>query len=282
MQYTGVENFTSNHFFESGANSIKALLMLKEIDKTLQIRISPADFFKNPTLDFLNRSSTIAESNNIIWQMNKVNENDELWLLPPIMGFGFIFNTLQLPDTNVLAFNYPLAMGIKNSTRIEEIANELLFARQAMGKLPNQVTILGYSMGGLTAFEMAKWLNNQGVRVKKIIILDKTAQPEPGNILKRVHLKSELIEIANQISTDDIDSERIQTYLKSHEQMIEQYQQSGYLDCPIDIYYCSDGFQENDFLKWQRFTKQKINVIKVENCSHYEIPKIWNNLKIKF
>ena len=129
---------------------------------------------------------------------------------------------------------------------------------------------------------MAKWLMNQGVDVKKLIILDKTAQPEPGQMLKRVHLKSELIEIAKQISTDKGDFERMQTYLRTHEQMIEQYQQSGYLDCPIDLYYCSDGFQESDFLKWQRFTKQKITLRNIENCSHYEIPKIWNNLKIKF
>ena len=64
--------------------------------------------------------------------------------------------------------------------------------------------------------------------------------------------------------------------------MIEEYQQSGYLNCPVDIYYCSDGFQEIDFLKWQRFTKQNINLTKIKKCSHYEIPKIWNNLNLIF
>lgn len=280
--YIGNDRNDSSHFFEAGANSIKALLMLKEIEKSMQIRISPADFFKQPTLGFLNRSTTKFESNKLIWQLKKATENEELWLLPPIMGYGFIFNTLQLPNRNVFAFNYPFAMGINSSSRIEEIARELIQERQTMGKLEQDVTILGYSMGGLIAFEMAKWLENHGVKVKKLIILDKTAQPEPGNKIKRLNLKSELIEIAKKIAADDLDFERIQTYLKSHEQMIEEYQQSGYLNCPVDIYYCSDGFQEIDFLKWQRFTKQNINLTKIKKCSHYEIPKIWNNLNLIF
>ena len=278
--YTGHYRNDSTHFFEAGANSIKALLMLKEIEKSMQIRISPAEFFNQPTLSFLNRSTTKLESNNLIWQLKKANENEELWLLPPIMGYGFIFNSLELPKKNVLAFNYPLALGINGSSRIEEIARELIHERQTMGKLPNQVTILGYSMGGLTAFEMAKWLENNGVIVDRLIILDKTAQPEPGNKIKRVSLKSELIDIAKQIATDDMDFDRMIAYLKTHEQMIEEYQQSGYLNCPIDIYYCSDGFQESEFLKWNRFTKQKVSLTKIENCSHYEIPKIWNDMNL--
>lgn len=282
FKYVGHNQLESNHFFEAGANSIKALLMLKEIEQQLKIRISPSDFFKQPTLDFLNRSTIKSESNNLVWQLQKSNSNEEIWLLPPIMGFGFIFNTLELSNKNALAFNYPLTMGINGSSRIEEIAKDLIRERQSMGKLPNQVTIIGYSMGGLTAFEMAKWLENNGIKVDRLIILDKTAQPEPAYKVKRVNLKSELIEIAKQIATDDMDFERIVTYLNTHEQMIEAYQQSGYLTCPIDIYYCSDGFEENDFLKWQRFTNQNINLTKIKNCSHYEIPKIWNELNLIF
>jgi surfactin synthase thioesterase subunit len=175
-----------------------------------------------------------------------------------------------------------MAMGIQGTSRIEEIALELIRERQHLGSLPKEVTILGYSMGGLTAFEMAKWLENNGVTVKKLIILDKTAQPEPGNKIKRVSLKAELIEIAKQIASDESDYDRIIKYLKSHEQMIESYQQNGVLNCPIEVYYCSNGFEEIDFLKWKRFTKENVNLTKIEKCSHYEIPKIWNDLNLIF
>lgn len=280
-KYVGNDS-ESSHFFEAGANSIKALLMLKELEKSMGIRISPAEFFKQPTIDFLNISVTKPVSNNLVWQLKSGGEKEEIWLLPPIMGYGFIFNSLVLPNTKTLAFNYPMAMGVEESTRIEEIAMELIRERKQVGSLPKKVTILGYSMGGLTAFEMAKWLEENGVTVKKLIVLDKTAQPEPGMKIKRVNLKSELIEIAKQIASDETDFERITSYLKRHEDLIEFYQQNGVLNCPIDVFYCSDGFRENDFLKWQRFTKKKINLTKIKNCSHYEIPKIWNDLNLNF
>jgi non-ribosomal peptide synthetase component F/surfactin synthase thioesterase subunit/acyl carrier protein len=280
-KYVGF-NTKNTHFFEAGANSIKALLMLKEIEKSMGIKISPADFFKQPTMDFLNLFVTKSENNNLVWQLKSGDENDEIWLLPPIMGYGFIFNSLEFPNRKTLAFNYPMAMGIQGTSRIEEIAMELIRERQHLGTLPKEVTILGYSMGGLTAFEMAKWLENNGVRVKKMIILDKTAQPEPGNKIKRVSLKAELIEIAKQIASDDDDYARIIAYLKSHEQMIESYQQNGVLNCPIDVFYCSNGFEEIDFLKWKRFTKENVSLTKIDKCSHYEIPKIWNDLNLIF
>lgn len=279
-KYTGKNDLLSFHFFEAGANSIKALLMLKEIQSKLQANISAADFFKNPTLDFLNRLLTKTESNNLVWQLKKVQGNKELWLLPPIMGFGFIFNSLNLPNINAFAFNYPLAMGIEGKHSISEIANALIQERLSYGNMPEEVSLLGYSMGGLMAFEMAKWLESNNVKVKELIIFDKTAQPEAGRKIKRIVLTAELIDIAKQISSDDNDYDRIIDYLKIHEQMIEDYQQSGCLNCEITIHYCNDGFEVDDFLKWQRFSNKKINLNKITNCSHYGIPKIWNSLEL--
>lgn len=271
-----------SHFFEAGGNSIKALLMLKEIENSLSIKISPSDFFKQPTIRFLNLSISKSDNKSLIWELKQGNEGEEIWLFPPIMGYGLIFNSLNLPNKKVIAFNYPMTMGIDGVNRIEEIALELIKERQNLCKLPKEVTILGYSMGGLTAFEVAKWLENNDVKVKKLIILDKTAQPEPGNIIKRLNLKSELVEIANQISSNKDDLARMINYLKSHEQMIEEYQQNGILDCEIDVFYCEEGFDEIDFLKWKLYTNKKVNFKKIKKISHYEIPKIWNNLDLSF
>lgn len=212
--------------------------------------------------------------------MKKGQGNKELWLLPPIMGFGFIFNSLNLPAINAFAFNYPMAMGIEGKHSISEIANALIQERISFGNMPEEVTLLGYSMGGLMAFEMAKWLESNNVKVKELIVFDKTAQPEAGRKIKRIVLTNELIDIARQISSDDKDYDRIINYLKIHEQMIEDYQQSGCLNCEITIHYCNDGFEIDDFLKWQRFSNKKINLNKITNCSHYGIPKIWNNLEL--
>jgi non-ribosomal peptide synthetase component F/NRPS condensation-like uncharacterized protein/surfactin synthase thioesterase subunit len=282
-KYTDSKKLQSQHFFEAGANSIKALLMLKEIEKTLKKRIPAADFFKEPTLKFLKSATQETAAKNLIWKLKEGNSPQELWLLPPIMGFGFIFNSLNLPDNRLsYAFSYPAAMGPDNCKSIEEIARMLLRERLALGDLPEEVLLLGYSMGGLTAFEMAKWLEENGVRVKKLIILDKTAQPEYGKIVQKVNLKGELMDIARQIAADDPDYNRIIDYLKTHESLIEAYQQQGSVSCPIEVFYCEQGFALSDFMKWQRFSSAKLKIQSIANCSHYEIPKIWNKISFDF
>lgn len=282
-KYTDSKKLQSQHFFEAGANSIKALLMLKEIEKSLHIRISAADFFKEPTLNFLSRATLKTAANNLIWKLKEGNSRKELWLLPPIMGFGFIFNSLNLPDDwDSYAFSYPAAMRAQSCKSIEEIARMLLTERIALGELPEEVMLLGYSMGGLTAFEMAKWLEENGVKVKKLIILDKTAQPEYGKIVQKVDLKGELMEIAQQIAAGAMDYNRIIDYLMAHESLIEAYQQQGFVSCPIEVFYCAQGFALADFLKWQRFSSAELKIQSIANCSHYAIPKIWNDLKLKF
>ena len=283
LKYTDADKIRNQHFFEAGANSIKALLMLKEIEKSLQVLISAADFFKEPTLKFLISGLRKSENQNLIWKLKEGKGRNELWLLPPIMGFGFIFNSLNLPeDYHSYAFSYPAAMGQENCKSIEEIARLLLRERQALGNLPEEVILLGYSMGGLTAFEMAKWLEENGVRVKKLIILDKIAQPEHGKIVQKVDLKGEHMDIARQIAADDMDYKRIIDYLRTHESLIEAYQQQGSVSCPIEVFYCEQGFAISDFMKWQRFSNAELKIQSIANCSHYEIPKIWNKISFDF
>jgi non-ribosomal peptide synthetase component F/surfactin synthase thioesterase subunit len=282
-KYTGHEKVKSLHFFESGANSIKALLMLKEIEKRIKVRISAADFFRQPTLNFLSKELVNNENKDLVWQINDGNSKEELWLLPPIMGFGFIFNSLNLPkNLRTYTFNYPAAMGHGNCENIEEIAKILLKERVSLADLPEEITLLGYSMGALTAFEMAKWLEENNVKVKRLIVLDKIAQPEVGRVLQKADLNGELMNIAKQIAVDETDFNRIINYLSSHESMIEAYHQMGFIQCPIEVFYCEKGFSHSDFLKWQRFSSNKISLKPIPDASHYEIPKIWNVLNIEF
>jgi surfactin synthase thioesterase subunit len=173
-------------------------------------------------------------------------------------------------------------MGLGTCENIEEIARMLLKERISLAKLPEEITLIGYSMGALTAFEMAKWLEENNVKVKQLIVLDKIAQPEVGRVLQKVDLKGELMDIAQQIAVDETDFNRIINYLSSHESMIEAYQQMGFIHCPIEVFYCEKGFSHSDFLKWQRFSSNKISLKPIPDASHYEIPKIWNDLNLEF
>ncbi len=137
-------------------------------------------------------------------------------------------------------------------------------------------------MGALVAFELAKLLQEKKCEVKRLIVLDKVAQPEVGNVIDNIELNAELREIALQISTDQKDKERISIFLKKHVQMIEAYQQKSQINCGIEVHYCEKILNKTDFATWQLFSNHQVNYIPIPNASHYEIPKIWNNLHFNF
>jgi len=279
-QYVGSEA-SSGHFFEAGGNSIKALLLLRDIEKKTGQKISASSFFKQPTLAFLQRCLQEPKPDQSIWQIQSGKEGREIWLFPPIMGMGLIYNSLRLPsDLRALAFHYPETNGDNSCTSIEEIALTLMRARESMGHMPQEVVLLGYSMGGLVAFETAKWLETKGIRTVKLVVLDKTAQPEPGMDMDQVQLKSELLDIVQQIAPDENEAQTMRRYLEKHERMIEKYQQSGCIKCPVEVFHCLNGFKLEDFQNWNRFTIGKVSLHPIVGVSHYGIPKIWNELPL--
>ena len=272
-----------SHFFEAGANSIKALLMLREIDKILNIKISASDFFKDPTLSFLNDALNTTVKEDVIWEIRNEKSEKEFWLLPPVMGYGLIYNSFKLPNKcSVVAFNYPDSIGLSSCSTIEEIAQFLINERLKSHQIPKEIVLIGYSMGALVAFEMAKLLKAKKCEVKRLIVLDKVAQPEVGYLIDNIELSEDLKEIAKQISTDQKDTLRITIFLKKHLQMIESYQQKSQINCEIDLYYCESVLTKKDFTSWELFSSNQVNYIPIPDVSHYEIPKIWNNLQFNF
>jgi non-ribosomal peptide synthetase component F/thioesterase domain-containing protein/acyl carrier protein len=272
-----------SHFFEAGANSIKALLMLREIDKKLNVKISASEFFKVPTLSFLNDALNKNVKEDLIWEIKSEKSEKELWLLPPIMGYGLIYNSFISPNNcSVVAFNYPDSIGVSSCSTIEEVAQFLINERLKSHQLPKEIVLIGYSMGALVAFELAKLLQEKKCEVKRLIVLDKVAQPEVGNVIDNIELNAELREIALQISTEQKDKERISIFLKKHVQMIEAYQQKSQINCEIEVHYCEKILDKTDFATWQLFSNHQVNYIPIPNASHYEIPKIWNNLHFNF
>jgi hypothetical protein len=64
--------------------------------------------------------------------------------------------------------------------------------------------------------------------------------------------------------------------------MIESYQQKSQINCEIDLYYCESVLTKKDFTSWELFSSNQVNYIPIPDVSHYEIPKIWNNLQFNF
>jgi hypothetical protein len=272
-KYLGTQ--ASNDFFLSGGTSLKALIMLKEIQATLKKSPSLVSFFKDARFETL--EAQMVTKHAIFWEMQTGSNGNE-WFFPPIFGLGLIFNSYPLqPDYRSVAFNYPGALGIEEEIEsIEHLANYLLKAFEDQQALPQKIDrIVAYSMGGLVAFEMIKLLEKRGVQVAQFVIWDKPAQLRYEPDFKR-DLHETLYEYAHQIALDAHQKESIIHCLKQHQRMIETCVQQGIVQSDIVLYYCQDGFDDEANAAWAQLTRGSFTQIALnKGLTHYEIPTYW-------
>jgi len=272
-KYLGTQ--ASNDFFLSGGTSLKALIMLKEVQSTLKKSPSLVSFFKDARFETL--EAQMLAKNAVFWEMQTGSNGNE-WFFPPIFGLGLIFNSYPLqPDYRSVAFNYPGSLGIEEGIEsIEHLANYLLKAFEEQQALPHKIDrIVAYSMGGLVAFEMVKLLEKRGVQVAQFVIWDKPAQLRYEPDFKR-DLHETLYEYAHQIALDAHQKESIIHCLKQHQRMIETCVQQGIVQSDIVLYYCQDGFDDEANAAWAQLTRGSFTQIALmKGLTHYEIPTYW-------
>jgi non-ribosomal peptide synthetase component F/acyl carrier protein len=266
----------SNDFFTSGGTSLKALMMLSELERTFGNRIAVSVFMKDPTYETL-ANQLHTKPAPMFWEMQEGKEGTE-WYFPPIFGLGLIFNSYPLTaGKQAVAFNYPSALGLEGGgNSINALADYLFHDVTQHHELPQCIDrIVAYSMGGLIAFEMIKMLEKRGIRVLELILWDKPAQLSyaPRN---ESTLHPELLEYAEQIALDDHQKTNIHRYLKHHQAMIEHCVQTGTINSEITLYYCQDGFDEQANAAWAQLTKGNFRQIALpKGLTHYEIPTYW-------
>jgi len=265
-----------NDFFLSGGTSLKAMLLIKEVEKSLNKTISMGAFFQAPTYETL-LDYTRNDALELTWEMQQGEQGLE-WYFPPIFGLGFIFNSYPITlGSNALAFNYPRALGLEEgSESIERIAAYLMDNYQRNHTLPLAIDrVIGYSMGGLVAFEVIKLLVKGGVQVKDFIVWDKPAQLRYApNFAQDLH--PSLLEYAQKIGQDETHRQQIIGYLTHHQQLIERYVQSGTIPAHITLYYCQEGFHEQELTDWRKLTQGTCTIIPLpKGISHYDIPMHW-------
>jgi non-ribosomal peptide synthetase component F/aryl carrier-like protein len=275
-KYLGTQ--ASNDFFLSGGTSLKALIMLKEIQATLKKSPSLVNFFKDARFETLEAQMVTKQA--IFWEMQTGSNGNE-WFFPPIFGLGLIFNSYPLqPEYRSVAFNYPGALGIEEGMdSIEHLASYLLKAFEEQQALPRKIErIVAYSMGGLVAFEMIKLLEKRGVQVAQFVIWDKPAQLRYEPDFKR-DLHETLYEYAHQIALDDQQKESIIHCLKQHQRMIETCVQQGIIQSDIVLYYCQNGFEDEANAAWAQLTRGTFQAFALSiEITHYDIPKHWNKV----
>jgi thioesterase domain-containing protein/aryl carrier-like protein len=167
----------NDNFFELGGHSLIALQLFAKIDRLWHKRLLLSDLIESPTIaelaKLISRSEPPTRSPLVLLESG--GDRSPLFCIHPIGGNLFDYYNLakKLADDRPI---YGLqARGIDGKEqpfdRIEDMANYYIHAIKTI-QPQEPYSLLGYSFGGIIAFEMARQLTNRGDRVAFLGLLD--------------------------------------------------------------------------------------------------------------
>ena len=155
-------------FFELGGNSIKLIELIYELQKEFNVEVAVSQLFKTSTLYGMAKMLEhviIGREQGAQPFLHFNNQNlPTIFCFPPAGGHGLIYRQLAkaMPEYHLLAFNY--LMGDDKANAYADWIQEL--------KHEGPLILMGYSLGGNLAFEVAKILEKREEIVRDVIILD--------------------------------------------------------------------------------------------------------------
>jgi amino acid adenylation domain-containing protein len=168
----------TDNFFELGGHSLLALQLFLEIERNWHKRLLLAVLFDSPTIAAL--ANIIRQEEHISnWSplvlIKSGKDRSPLFCIHPIGGNLFnYYNLSKKLDLDLPIYGLQ-ARGLDGKQpafdRIEDMANDFIQAIQTI-QPHGPYFLLGYSFGGIIAFEMARQLATQGEDVGFLGLLD--------------------------------------------------------------------------------------------------------------
>ncbi len=165
-----VEAFGVNdNFFEFGGDSLKVIKVINQMKKVIGIKVYMPQIFENNTVRLMSKclSDDIWLKSNIgpkyLTLLNEKRETN-LFGIAPISSFGLAYKDIAhlIYKCSFYALDY-----IENDNRIDQYIN-IIKSVQPSGPY----ILLGWSAGGLIAYDIAKKMEYNGDYISNIILLD--------------------------------------------------------------------------------------------------------------
>ncbi|HEX4208950.1 MAG TPA: SDR family NAD(P)-dependent oxidoreductase, partial [Candidatus Binataceae bacterium] len=193
----GAESLTpQSDFFEMGGQSLTAVRLFAKIKKSYGLQLSPATIYEAPTIEKLAQRVRDAKgakaTESSLIPIRTGGSRPPLFLFPDMNGTVIGFDTL----VRLLPGSLPI-YGAESTwfrhgempLRLEEMAARHLESIRALQR-HGPFFLLGYSFGGLMAFEAAQQLTAQGETIGMLGMLD-TWQLGHIRDLEAVHRRSQ-------------------------------------------------------------------------------------------
>ncbi|MYV51334.1 AMP-binding protein [Streptomyces sp. SID3212] len=154
-------------FFDSGGSSITLIELIHRLQKEFGIAIPVGLLFKVTTLHGMARTVEDIVTGRVSGNLSHLSFNTGagpvVFCFPPAGGHGLVYRhfAAHLPSYELIAFNH---VDGDKSTRYADLVESL--------RPEGPCLLLGYSLGGNLAFEVAKRLEQRGREVAHVVIMD--------------------------------------------------------------------------------------------------------------
>ena len=169
----------NSNFFRSGGNSILAIQAAFQMSTLFNHQISVADIFKYQTpsalADFLmGTPCDVIKPFSVHWNAESQDKPMMYFIHPSCAGC----EVYQSMTEKLLAHYHCIGIDNYNLYAAEQIISLTALAKYYLSKIipfkshKQKITLLGWSLGGLIALEMAYWLEQKGYHNIHVILLD--------------------------------------------------------------------------------------------------------------
>ncbi|RBL91355.1 non-ribosomal peptide synthase/polyketide synthase [Chitinophaga flava] len=249
----------NDNFFELGGHSLKTMSAIAKINKHFQTTLSPADIFRYPVLKDLAAVLLTREQDDLLVSRHVALLNSSMekgvMMFPPAYAQGIVYGGLarSVASHSMYSFGY-----IDDADRLKKYV-DLITRLQKTGPY----ILMGYSIGGNLAFEVAKALTAAGYHVSALILIDSV------RIIRKAEdegiSKEELEKIMTDVLTQQLSGveeelkagmvDEAYAYSQYHNRMVND----GIIDA--DIYLLKSGEKRADAVyRWDDATTGTLRI----------------------
>jgi amino acid adenylation domain-containing protein len=172
-----------DNFFELGGHSLLTVSLMTRIQAVLNVRVSVASTFTSPTVAqmaqlIVAKSSAPSHADAPAWLIplrRSGNSGHAVLFMPTLFGLGSVHAGLarQLQTAaDILTCRLPgTAPQESPLSTIEELAAHCL-ARIVQPEAYQEWSLIGWSFGGVLAYELARQITQRGLRLRRVILVD--------------------------------------------------------------------------------------------------------------
>jgi thioesterase domain-containing protein/acyl carrier protein len=163
------------HFFESGGDSLNAIVLMFEIEKLLNIKLAENYLFNYPTFKDFKKNIDSNFQDSFLIELKAGKKECPIYFIPYFRGNGWSYNTIaNLLDTDQAVYSFnkfvPQDLNLVENiiTYLVKVYVDEILKTHSVSK----IILAGSSLGGNVAIEMSKLLEKESIHVEQIHLLD--------------------------------------------------------------------------------------------------------------